>query len=114
LFPIKNDGADFVFSSEVMEHIYDTQNAFREISRILKSGGKFLITVPYHGLIKNLILAILNFNLHFDPSGPHIRFFTKKSLFAMLAENDFKIEKNGYYGRFWPLPHSIYVLARKK
>lgn len=113
-FPIKNSSADFVFSSEVMEHVYDTQNAFEEISRILKSGGELLITVPYHGLIKNLILAILNFDSHFDPKGSHIRFFTKKSLISTLRGNNFKIEKIGYYGRFWPIPHSIYVLAKKK
>jgi ubiquinone/menaquinone biosynthesis C-methylase UbiE len=112
--PLKDSSIDFVFSSEVIEHIYDTQNAFKELSRILKPGGKALITTPYHGLIKNIILALFYFDDHFNPTGPHIRFFTQKSLYLLLEDNNFKIIKRGYYGRFYPIPHSIYVLVQKK
>lgn len=112
--PLKNNSADLIFASEVVEHIYDTENAFSEITRILKPGGKLLLTTPYHGLIKNILIAIFAFDKHFNPVGPHIRFFTKKTLFLLLGKNGFEIEKYGFYGRFYPLFHSIYVLARKK
>ena len=49
--------ADFVFSSEVLEHIYDVENAFSEVARILKPGGRLLLTTPYHGLIKNILIT---------------------------------------------------------
>jgi len=76
--PLKSEIADFIFSSEVIEHIYDIENAFSEMARILRPGGKILLTTPYHGLIKNLLITIFAFNKHFNPVGSHIRFFTKK------------------------------------
>ena len=111
--PLENNFVDFVFSSEVIEHIYDTENAFSEISRILKPGGKLLLTTPYHGLSKNLLIVLFAFDKHFNPTGPHIRFFSKKMLFNFLEKYGFKIVKYGYYGRFFPISHSIYVLAKK-
>jgi len=111
--PLKSEIADFIFSSEVIEHIYDTENAFSEMARILRPGGKILLTTPYHGLIKNLLITIFAFNKHFNPVGPHIRFFTKKTLLNLLIKNNLKPIKIGYYGRFWPISHSIYVLAQK-
>lgn len=110
-----NDGfADFVFTSEVVEHIYDTENAFKELGRITKSGGTILLTTPYHGFIKNLMLVLFGFDTHFSPTGPHVRFFSNRTLFALLNKNGFEVEKYGYYGRFFPVPHSIFVFARKK
>jgi ubiquinone/menaquinone biosynthesis C-methylase UbiE len=111
--PLKSENADFIFSSEVIEHIYDTENAFSEMARILRPGGKILLTTPYHGLIKNLLITIFAFNKHFNPISPHIRFFTKKTLLELLNKNNLKVLKIGYYGRFWPISHSIYVLAQK-
>ena len=111
--PLENNSIDFVFSSEVIEHIYDIENAFLEISRILKPGGKLLLTTPYHGLIKNLLIVLFAFDKHFNPAGSHIRFFSKKSLFGLLNKFGFSVIKYGYYGRFYPVSHSIYVLAKK-
>jgi len=111
--PLEDNSVDFIFSSEVLEHVYETENAFFELSRVLKPGGKFLLTVPYHGFIKNLLIALFGFDRHFDPIGAHIRFFSKKTLFNLLNKFGFNVIKYGYYGRFWPIPHSIWVLAGK-
>ena len=37
---------DFVLSNSVMEHITEIEPVLREIARVLKTGGKVLITVP--------------------------------------------------------------------
>jgi len=112
--PLPDATVDFVFSSEVIEHVYDTENAVREIARVLRSGGKFLVTVPYHGFFKNLALVCFGFDTHFDPTGGHIRFFSKKSLTALLEKNGLMVQKYAYYGRVYPFSHSIVVLATKK
>ena len=106
-FPLNNGCVDFIFSSEVIEHIYDVENALKEVARILRPGGKILLTTPYHGFIKNLLITLFAFNKHFNPVGAHIRFFTKKTLFDLLNRNNFNILNYGYYGRFWPINHSI-------
>lgn len=112
-FPVRDGVADFVFSSEVIEHVYDTQNAFAEMARITRAGGRLLLTTPYHGFAKNLALVLRGFENHFDPAGPHIRFFTKRNLFRGLTDAGFQLVKHGYYGRFFPFSHSIYVVAEK-
>jgi SAM-dependent methyltransferase len=38
---------DIVLTSDVMEHVRGVDNAHREISRILKTGGCYIFTVPY-------------------------------------------------------------------
>lgn len=109
-----DQSVDFIFSSEVLEHIFNTENVFMEFRRILKPGGKVLLTVPYHGFIKNILISMFAFSSHFNPISPHIRFFSKKTLFGLLKKFDFNVIKYGYYGRFWPISHSIWVLAVKK
>lgn len=37
---------DIVITQDVMEHVYDPQNAFSEIARTLKKGGAHIFTVP--------------------------------------------------------------------
>lgn len=37
---------DFCTSTEVFEHVPDDRKGFREIHRVLKSGGHFIFTVP--------------------------------------------------------------------
>lgn len=112
--PLPDASVDFVFSSEVVEHVYDTDNAIREIARVLKPGGQFLVTVPYHGFFKNLALVCFGFDTHFDPTGGHIRFFSKRSLTALLEKNGLMVEKYDYYGRVYPFSHSIVAFAKKQ
>jgi ubiquinone/menaquinone biosynthesis C-methylase UbiE len=111
--PLENDLADFVFTSEVIEHVYDTEYAFSEMARILKPGGRLLLTTPYHGFFKNLLIVLLGFDRHFDPTGITIRYFSKKSLFSCLRKVSLKILSYSYFGRFRPFPMSIIVLAEK-
>jgi SAM-dependent methyltransferase len=44
--PAEANSADWVICQEGMEHFSDQLKAFREFNRILKVGGKLLITVP--------------------------------------------------------------------
>jgi len=112
-FPLTDSSVDLVISSEVIEHIFDIENALSEISRILKVGGRLLLTTPYHGFIKNLLIVFFNFSKHFNPTGPHIRFFSKKSLFLCLTKFGLNPIIHGYFGRIYPIPHCIFVLAEK-
>ncbi|MEK7499663.1 MAG: class I SAM-dependent methyltransferase [Patescibacteria group bacterium] len=45
--PLPNESFDTVLSAEVLEHVPDPEKALREIIRVLKPGGKLVITIPH-------------------------------------------------------------------
>lgn len=50
--PLQDGFADFVISQEGIEHISDQMLAFREFSRVLRPGGKLLLTSPNGSSLK--------------------------------------------------------------
>lgn len=45
--PLEEDSVDSIFSSEVLEHIFNPEEILQEWQRVLKPGGKILITCPF-------------------------------------------------------------------
>ena len=45
--PLNNNSIDAIFSSEVLEHIFNPNEILQEFHRVLKPGGKVLITCPF-------------------------------------------------------------------
>lgn len=111
--PLKDDSIDFITCLDVIEHVYDVKPLLNEFRRILKPKGKLLVSTPYHGLIKNVIISLIGFETVFDPMGPHIRFFTVKSLINALKSINLKVNNVGYFGRFFPLWRGFWVLSTK-
>jgi 2-polyprenyl-6-hydroxyphenyl methylase/3-demethylubiquinone-9 3-methyltransferase len=108
-------GGEFsaVWCSEVLEHITDVHAALSEFNRVLVFGGVVVLTTSYHGLIKNLAIAVAGFERHYDPYLSHIRFFTRRSLGACLSRTGFTPISWSGVGRRWPLWMSHFVVARK-
>lgn len=104
---------DFVISLDVIEHIYETEMVFTEFNRLLKRGGTLLLSVPYYGLIKNIVIAFIGFETVYSPTPPHIRSYTKNSLIRTAERFGFKAIKFGRYGRFYPVNNGMYLLAEK-
>lgn len=112
--PFENNTFDVVWSTEVIEHIYDVYTYIREINRVLKPKGLFVLTTPYHGLIKNLAIALFSYDKHFcNIEGGHIRFFSNRCLEGLFERFGFKVIEKKYIGRVWPVSKSIYIVGRK-
>jgi ubiquinone/menaquinone biosynthesis C-methylase UbiE len=88
-FPFADESFEVVWCSEVLEHLFNPLFAMQEMHRILKPGGKLLVTVPYHGVFKNMLITLFRWDEHFSPSNPHIRFYTKSTLEGMTREAGF-------------------------
>jgi len=43
-FPFKNETFDIVSANQVIEHVWDTDNFFKEVKRVLKKGGYSIIS----------------------------------------------------------------------
>jgi 2-polyprenyl-3-methyl-5-hydroxy-6-metoxy-1,4-benzoquinol methylase len=83
---------DVVISTEVIEHVYDPRGFLRNCFELLKPGGTIILTTPYHGYLKNLILALTgkmdqHFTVLWDHG--HIKFWSRKTLTHVLTEVGF-------------------------
>ena len=88
--PLDHASVDLVWCSEVLEHVADTAYLLLEVRRVLRPGGRLLVTVPYHGRAKAALIALTRFDTHFDPLGQHLRFYTQSSLTATLRGSGFE------------------------
>jgi 2-polyprenyl-3-methyl-5-hydroxy-6-metoxy-1,4-benzoquinol methylase len=83
---------DVALSTEVVEHIYDPRSFLRSCFDLLKPGGHIILTTPYHGYLKNLVLAITGkLDKHFCVlwDHGHIKFWSRKTIEQVLTETGF-------------------------
>lgn len=110
LFPL-------VISLEVVEHVYAPRKYANTIWNMLSVNGIVIISTPYHGYCKNLALALTGkLEKHFSPlwDNGHIKFWSEKSLRALLTETGFEIVAFERVGRIPILAKSMIFIARKK
>jgi SAM-dependent methyltransferase len=96
--PLEHGSVDLVWCSEVLEHVADGAELLGEARRVLRRGGRLLVTVPYHGRVKGIAIAAARFERHFDVQGQHLRFFTRASLGALLRGAGFDEVRVGVAG----------------
>ena len=81
--PFAEDAFEVVWAGEVLEHVADVVGLLAEIRRVLRWGGRLLVTTPRHGRI------VVATDAHFDPRTDHLRFFSARTLRAVLADAGF-------------------------
>ena len=107
---------DAVISTEVVEHVFLPRLFAANCYRMLKPGGCLVISTPYHGYVKNLALAITgklesHFTVLWDYG--HIKFWSKQTLYHLLVEAGFVIQRFRGAGRIPYLWKSMILVARK-
>lgn len=93
---------DLVISSDVIEHLYRPSDLIESATSLLKANGHLIVGTPYHGYLKNLTLSLLGrMDAHFSPlwDGGHIKFFSVKTLSALMTRHGFDDLQFTYYGR---------------
>lgn len=93
--PFNDEAFDAVVMSEVLEHLSDEvlEQTLLEVKRVLKKGGRFLITVPYDEVLSDNVSICPNCESVFHRWG-HVQSFTKESLQVLLEKAGFVIKKN--------------------
>jgi len=107
---------DAVVSTEVIEHLLLPRTLMRNAFRALKPGGLFVATTPYHGYVKNLLLALMNkFDDHWHPLRDygHVKFFSRRTLTRLFAESGFEDVRYSTAGRVPPVACSMVASGTK-
>jgi 2-polyprenyl-3-methyl-5-hydroxy-6-metoxy-1,4-benzoquinol methylase len=107
---------DLIISTEVIEHLYDPKAFLRTAHEVLKPGGVMVVTTPYHGYLKNLVLAITgqmdqHFTVLWDHG--HIKFWSAQTLRKAITDTGFECVEFQGAGRLPYLWKSMVLSCRK-
>jgi 2-polyprenyl-3-methyl-5-hydroxy-6-metoxy-1,4-benzoquinol methylase len=108
---------DLVVSTEVIEHLFSPHHLPIFAARVLQDGGHLVVSTPYHGYLKNLLLSIFNkWDFHHSPlwHGGHIKFWSRQTLSKLLEENGFEVLEFRGVGRVAYLWKSMVLVCRKR
>jgi 2-polyprenyl-3-methyl-5-hydroxy-6-metoxy-1,4-benzoquinol methylase len=112
---IGNENFDVAIATEVIEHVVRPFNLPHFAKQLLRPGGHLIISTPYHGYLKNLVLSLTDkWDAHLSPfwDGGHIKFWSYKTLSQLLNESGFRIVRFIGAGRLPFLWKSMIVVAR--
>lgn len=106
---------DTIISTEVIEHLYDPEAFIVFCKQALKNKGEIILSTPYHGYLKNLVLSIFNkWDSHLNPLwlGGHIKVWSAKTLSRVLTSNGFTVTGFKGCGRIPYLWMSMVIKAK--
>ena len=106
--PFKSNTFDFILSSEVIEHLKNTDHFLSEIYRVLKPNGKFLISTPNVCSLSSRIRVLFGFTpttCSFDSS--HIQIFNFDKLSNQIKSHQFKVFLKTTNQMFIPTLHTL-------
>ena len=91
--PLDDSSVDTVWAGEVIEHVVDVAPWLSEVRRVLRPHGMLLLTTPHHGPLTMLQLGLSQrrFAEHFEPRSDHVRFFSPRTLRALLLDLGFDV-----------------------
>lgn len=116
--PFAHDTFDAVWCCEFLDRVFDPLNALREMHRVLAPGGRLMVTVPDHGTVRNVLIALFKWDEHFSPTNPRIRHFTRRTLMKLARKAGFEdvtTVRGGSVRRIAGslVPRSLLLQARK-
>jgi 2-polyprenyl-6-hydroxyphenyl methylase/3-demethylubiquinone-9 3-methyltransferase len=107
-----------VISLEVVEHVYSPKEYADTLFSLLTSGGRVIVSTPYHGYLKNLLIALQGGwgTTHYNPlwEGGHIKIWSQETLTELLEEAGFREVDVRRVGRaFSSIAKSMVIVATK-
>ncbi|MBI2037829.1 MAG: class I SAM-dependent methyltransferase [Candidatus Magasanikbacteria bacterium] len=99
--PYSAETFDIVFALDVLEHLDNPELAVKEVRRVLKPGGLFIVTVPAHQWLWS----------YHDESLHHKKRYNKSDLNALLSA-DLNVLQNSWIHGFILLPAIILRLLK--
>jgi 2-polyprenyl-3-methyl-5-hydroxy-6-metoxy-1,4-benzoquinol methylase len=111
--PFTDGSIDVVVCLNVLEHVADTQRLMSEAQRVTRPGGWIALAVPHHGRLQRTWTALASFERHHDPLEPTLRFYTRRSLAALLAQFGYGVVELAAAGGLPAFRRALLARARR-
>ena len=102
--PFADASFDAVTLLDVLEHVVKAELLVEEIHRILRPGGRFLLSTPNQAFYKRRLRALLGREP--DEEGYHFRFFIRRKLRRLLERRGLRLLRRRSIG-FYPLMNRL-------
>lgn len=106
--PFPDCSFDLVCAFDIVEHIEDDRQAFRELRRVAKDNARVIFSVPLHAARWSA----------FDTLVGHARRYDPDELLAILEEHAFVLEQSAAFGmqprNGWLLDFAVWGLTHKR
>ncbi len=86
--PIRPESIDCIVASEIIEHVPDPKKFLAALFKVLKPGGRLIVTTPYNELIRTSLCIHCN---RLTPHNAHLHSFTEASMKPLLPKEARKV-----------------------
>jgi len=95
--PWSNDSMDVITCMHLLEHLRHPSLLLREISRLLKPGGKVYFETPHPKSLElpSLQKGTVPFTMNFHDDPTHVQVVSMESLAEQMQTNGLKVERSG-------------------
>jgi SAM-dependent methyltransferase len=107
--PFADDSFHAVTLWDVLEHLSSPQTAIAEIARVLRPGGRLVLST---GDVGSLVARMSGARWHLYTLPEHLFFHTRKSLRILLEDNGFHIESMRAESAFYTLGYLVERLRK--
>lgn len=84
ILPFKDESVELLIASEIVEHLNDPELAAKEMWRVLKPGGRIIVSTPYKERIRYTLCIHCN---EPTPWNAHLHSFDREKLFSFFPKN---------------------------
>jgi len=106
--PFADDTFDLICAFDIVEHVADDQQVFRELARVARRDAAVVLSVPLHAAHWSA----------FDDLVGHVRRYDLDQLLAMLDAHSFALEQSAAFGMEprsrWLLDLSVWALTQQR
>jgi SAM-dependent methyltransferase len=102
--PFPDRSFDFATMVEVVEHIVRAEDLIGEIARVLKPGGRLVMSTPNNAFYARRLRALVGREP--DSEGYHFRFWIRRKLRRKFEEKGFRIVGRNSFG-YYPLMNKL-------
>jgi 2-polyprenyl-3-methyl-5-hydroxy-6-metoxy-1,4-benzoquinol methylase/uncharacterized protein YbaR (Trm112 family) len=106
--PIREDSIDCIIASEIIEHVSIPKAFLGELYKVLKPGGRIIVTTPYNEKIRTSLCIHCN---KLTPQNAHLHSFTEQSMRPYLPSNAKRITMKVFNSKLMVKAHVQKLLS---